>query len=111
MAASARMMSNIKRLLQAGKIRDDTHNGILSISFNSHVAEVEYERRGNVYDLTHTSIPDELQGHGLGTILAERIFDHLIQNNRKIKLTCEFLEQFYAKNEDKYSRYVVNDTD
>lgn len=71
MAASARMMSNIKRLLQAGKIRDDTHNGILSISFNSHVAEVEYERRGNVYDLTHTSIPDELQGHGLGTILAE----------------------------------------
>ncbi|VEN63891.1 unnamed protein product [Callosobruchus maculatus] len=72
-------------------------------------ATVGYEQiDDNTYNLVHTNIPEELQGRGLGTILAQRIFEHLVNNNKKFKLTCEFLQNVYAKKfSDKYSAYVI----
>lgn len=34
-------------------------------------AYVAYLKRNNVYDLVHSSVPAEYQGHGYGKILAE----------------------------------------
>jgi predicted GNAT family acetyltransferase len=107
MAATRMMSSSALRLIKTAKVHDNVNQGVLYINFNSHAAEVEYEKYGDVYDLVHTSIPEEYQGEGLGTVFAERIFDHLVQKRKKIKLTCEFLEKFYSKNVNKYQQFVV----
>ncbi|CAH1991872.1 unnamed protein product [Acanthoscelides obtectus] len=76
---------------------------------SDNVATIRYEQIDeNTFDLVHTDIPEELQGKGLGTILAERVFEHLANNNKKFKLTCEFLQSVYERKFcDRYSAFVI----
>lgn len=70
--ATTRMMSNtIRNLVRNGKLQDNTDEHVFTININEHNAEVQYLKQGDVYDLIHTSIPDQYQGQGLGNILAE----------------------------------------
>ncbi|KAK9880976.1 hypothetical protein WA026_014328 [Henosepilachna vigintioctopunctata] len=75
----------------------------------SQYAEVLYEKKGHIYDLQHTSIPEDYQGKGLGSIVAERVFHHLIDADKdvKIKLTCEYLQHYQNKNKNKYDLYIT----
>ncbi|KAJ8911170.1 hypothetical protein NQ315_013025 [Exocentrus adspersus] len=49
------------------------------------------------------------QGKGLGSILAQRIFDHLIQDNKKFKVTCEYLQKYVQNSSNsKYKANIIN---
>lgn len=54
-------------------IEDRPDENILAMPINGEYAKVDYSRRGNVYELIHSQIPDKLQGKGYGRILAEVI--------------------------------------
>ncbi|KAJ8941158.1 hypothetical protein NQ318_004279 [Aromia moschata] len=72
-------------------------------------ATVNYRKlNDNTYDLVHSSIPEEYQGMGLGHTLAKRVFDHLASENKKFKITCEFLQKCFEKNREKYKAFVTN---
>nr|CAH7756015.1 unnamed protein product [Callosobruchus chinensis] len=102
---------SIKSSIINSAIIDCNPKRIFKIPLDSseNYATVAYEQiDDNTYNLVHTTIPDELQGKGLGTILAQRIFEHLANNNKKFKLTCEFLQSVYEKRfSDKYSPFVI----
>lgn len=67
MASSSTLLNSLK----ANKIIHDPAAQLISIYLNSHSASVQYNVQADVYDLVHTSIPDEYQNQGLGKILAE----------------------------------------
>lgn len=63
-------------------------------------ALVAYERDGNRLVLVHTEVPDALSGHGVGSRLAQGVFDLIRASGRKAVLRCPFLEAWAAKHPD-----------
>ena len=63
------------------------------------------DEAGNVV-LTHTEVPFEYSGQGLGTRLAAGTFDLLRASGRKAVLRCSFMQRFYATHSD-YGDVVV----
>ena len=46
--------------------------------------------------LTHTEVPFEYGGQGIGTRLAKGVFDLIRASNRKAVLKCSFMVRFFA---------------
>lgn len=74
---------------------------------NSGFATVEYTLSGDVYVIHHSEVPKQFQGQGLGRVLAEKTLDHIKKNNKKARLECEFLVEYYQRNKSKYSKVVL----
>lgn len=50
--------------------------------------------------LTHTEVPFEYGGQGIGTRLAREVFDLIRASGRKAVLKCSFMARFYASHRD-----------
>ena len=61
------------------------------------VAFVEYRRTGNQIVLTHTEVPEELSGQGVGSKLVGGVLDKLRAEGRSIVPECEFVAAFIQK--------------
>jgi len=60
------------------------------------LAVLEYEMpRKNVMDMTHTGVPVSLRGRGIAGILAKEAFEHCVNNNLKMILSCTYLQKYY----------------
>ncbi|XP_031337920.1 protein NATD1-like isoform X2 [Photinus pyralis] len=90
------------------ELQDQPERKILSLQLDErNIATVQYERNGDTVDLIHSEIPSELQGKGYGHILAQKTFDYIVENNLRMKITCEFLQKVFEKNKSKYGKYVA----
>ncbi|KAJ8978606.1 hypothetical protein NQ317_010064 [Molorchus minor] len=102
------ILRSIRNNLRTNPIQDNLERQEFRILLNGDFATVEYKKIGNKsYDLIHAHIPDTYHGQGLGAILAERVFDHIITNNSKMKISCEFLQRFLKSNNDRYKMHVL----
>jgi len=77
-------------------LNEDSHR--LEMNIEGHIAYVEYEIKPDYWELTHTLVPEELAGRGVGKVLAEKVFSYLEANNRKVKVYCPFLIKYLSKN-------------
>lgn len=102
--------SNIIEVINNLKEGNVENNGkeLLVLLKGTHYAKICFKKNKQTYDLQHTEIPDEYQGKGLGSIFAEKILSHLIEQDKtvKIKLSCEYLQHFCEKNKMKYDSYI-----
>jgi uncharacterized protein len=55
------------------------------------LATVYYRHQGDDLVLVHTEVPQALSGRGVGSTLAQGVFDLLRAQHRKAILTCPFL--------------------
>lgn len=63
------------------------------------------DENGNVV-LTHTEVPSEYSGRGIGTQLATGTFDLIRESGRKAVLKCSFMGRFYMTHRE-YDDIVV----
>ena len=56
-----------------------------------------YRAEGDGVALTHTEVPKELEGRGIGSKLAQGVVETLRQTNRKATLECSFMAAYAAK--------------
>ena len=61
------------------------------------VALVSYIRNGNTVILTHTEVPKELQGRGLGTVLARGALDQAKRAGWNVVVKCPFITKFIER--------------
>ena len=61
------------------------------------IAAAYYRRDGDVLVLTHTEVPSEFGGRGIGSRLAEGVFENLRATGRKAELRCPFMAAWYAR--------------
>ncbi len=72
---------------------------------DNYMAYVQYKEDGNVLTLTHTYVPDDLRGKGVGKILMEALLNQMQVDGRKIKPQCPFVDG-YIKRNPKYKDLV-----
>ncbi len=63
---------------------------------NDQVAAAYYRIEDGRVVLTHTEVPYELSGQGIGSRLARGVFDAIRASGRKAVLKCSFMARFYA---------------
>jgi predicted GNAT family acetyltransferase len=58
---------------------------------------LRYVARGDVLDLTHTVVPREAEGQGIGSALARAALEYARANDLKVIATCRFVHGYLQK--------------
>jgi predicted GNAT family acetyltransferase len=64
-------------------------------------AVADYHQRGNVIAFTHTGVPAEIQGRGVGSALARKALDDARAAGNQVIPSCAFFEE-YMKEHPEY---------
>ena len=66
-------------------------------------AFIDYRKKGDVYLLVHTEVPDALQGEGIAGALVEKTFKYLGENHLKMIPYCVFIQAYLKKHPEWHS--------
>ena len=64
---------------------------------DGHVAFVSYLRRGDTIFFTHTEVPEQLEGRGLGSALAKAVLDRARAEHWKVVARCPFIAKYIER--------------
>jgi uncharacterized protein len=64
------------------------------------LATLRYVARGDVLDLTHTVVPQEEEGRGIGSALAHAALEHARANGLKVIASCPFVHGYMQKHKE-----------
>ena len=83
-------------------VRDNpaAHRFELAIDGSPEVAGAYYSMDGDRLTLTHTIVPPQFEGQGVGSRLAKGVFDILRAKGRKAVLRCPFMAAYYERHPD-----------
>ena len=70
---------------------------------NGFVALIEYTIKDNRIFLTHTEVPSELEGRGVGSLLVKNTLEEIERMNLKIIPACKYVKD-YIKKHPEYRR-------
>jgi predicted GNAT family acetyltransferase len=73
------------------------HRFELPIEGEDEVAAAYYRVEHDHVVLTHTEVPQRLSGRGIGSRLAQGVFDAVRASGRKVVLRCPFMGAFAAR--------------
>ena len=68
------------------------------------VAFADYKLNKDKIAFTHTEVPEELSGKGIGSFIAKGILDYAAENELKVKPYCPFIKSYI----DKHPEYQEN---
>jgi uncharacterized protein len=63
----------------------------------ANLAQLQYVRRGDMLIFTHTEVPDEAEGQGIGTALAHAALEHASSAGMKVVPRCPFVARYMER--------------
>ena len=79
-------------------VRDNPARHRFELNVDGHVAVAVYERGEGVITFTHTEVPKELGGRGVGSALAKGALDQVRSQGLKVVAKCPFIAGYIRKN-------------
>lgn len=70
------------------------------------IAKIDYAQAGSAIALTHTEIPHNLRGRGIGTELVESVLEYIDGQDMKVIPLCGFVAG-YIQEHPQWKRIVV----
>ena len=70
------------------------------------VAKMEYHIMDDRIFLTHIEVPEELNGRGVGSLLAQKTLDYVEKMKLRVVPYCNFVAEFIRKN-PKYRKLLA----
>ena len=64
------------------------------------LAIAEYQRVGNVLRMTHTLVPEAIEGRGVAAALARHALDHARSHHLKVDPQCAYVRQYMDHHPD-----------
>ncbi|RUL53644.1 MULTISPECIES: GNAT family N-acetyltransferase [Lysinibacillus] len=61
------------------------------------LAEIEWNLRGNLMDMTHTYVSDDLRGQGVAKKLLDQAAEYARENNYKMNAICSYVIAAFDK--------------
>ncbi len=60
-------------------------------------AAIEYAKMGDVYNLVHTYVPEELRGQGIAEKLTRGTLDEIRRQGERFLPSCAYIQSFLKK--------------
>jgi predicted GNAT family acetyltransferase len=76
------------------------------LALGDEIAAAYYRIQGDTVVLMHTEVPQQHSGQGVGTRLAEAVFEELRRSGRKAVAKCPFMSRFAARH-PVYAKLIV----
>lgn len=76
---------------------DNPAQNRFEMAVDGELALVYYRREGNSLVLVHTEVPRALSGRGIGSRLAQGVFDLIRAGNQKAIVKCPFLVKWASR--------------
>ena len=81
-------------------------NGRFELERDGHIAYLEYNLAGNILQLIHTEVPQELRGQGIAGELAGSALDWAREHKVKVDVVCPTVDG-YVKKHPEYSDLLM----
>jgi uncharacterized protein len=75
-------------------------SGRFEIEQSGRVAYLEYSLAGNILELIHTEVPEELRHLGLASTLAENALRWAREHNLKVDIICPTVRRFVEEHRE-----------
>ena len=82
-------------------IRNNKADQRYDLEVEGHIAAAYYEQSGDVVTFTHTEVPKELEGKGIGSKLVKGALDQVRANGLKVVAQCPFVNGYIGKQDRK----------
>jgi predicted GNAT family acetyltransferase len=79
-------------------IRNNESNSQFETTIDGHTAAVAYILEPGLITFTHTGVPEELGGRGIGGALAKHALEHARANNLEVVPSCSYIAGYIGKN-------------
>ena len=79
------------------EVVDNKAKDRFELEADGHIAFGSYEREDGLITFTHTIVPAELQGRGLGSILIKAALDAVRAEGLKVVPECPFVRAYIDK--------------
>ncbi|HEX4495174.1 MAG TPA: GNAT family N-acetyltransferase [Thermoanaerobaculia bacterium] len=64
------------------------------VTVEGHEATIQYAKSGDVYNLEHTFVPEQLRGHGVADQLVHGTLEEIQRQGAKFIPTCPYIQAF-----------------
>jgi uncharacterized protein len=81
-------------------VRNNPAKGRYELAVEGHLAAAYYDISGNVITFTHTEVPQELEGRGIGSKLIKNTLDQVRAQGLKVVALCPFVKAYIAKHSE-----------
>lgn len=81
----------------SGEVRNDAEHHRFELETEGHLAFAYYRLAPGVITFTHTEVPPELGGRGVGSRLIKGAFEQVRREGLKVVAECPFVAGFAAK--------------
>lgn len=78
-------------------VHDNKDRHRFELEVDGHVAFSAYTRTDELITITHTEVPKELGGRGIGTALAHGLLELIRAEGIKVKPLCPFVKAYIGK--------------
>jgi len=79
------------------QVTDNPARSRYELSVDGELAVAEYQREQDRLVFTHTVVPEEIEGRGVGSTLIRAALDSARAQNLKIVARCSFVAEFVRK--------------
>ena len=79
------------------EVRNDEAAKKFYVTVNGHQAVIQYAKTGDVYNLEHTFVPEELRGQGLAEQLVLGTLAEIRKQGARFIPTCPFIQTFLKR--------------
>ena len=76
------------------EVKNDEKAGKFYATVEGQEAKIEYEKSGDVYDLLHTFVPEELRGHGVAEQLVTGALEQIQRQGARFRPSCHYIQGF-----------------
>jgi predicted GNAT family acetyltransferase len=80
-----------------GEVVDNPSQNRFELHIDNAMAAAYYSNEGGRVVLTHTEVPQELSGRGIGSKLAQGAFEHLRAKGARVVAKCPFMAAYAGK--------------
>lgn len=87
------------------EVRHNIAASRFEIQIENHIAVLDYSRRGDIITFTHTGVPAELEGRGIGSQLARAGLEYAREKAFKVVPLCWFVAG-YIERHSEYQDFV-----
>ncbi|HEX9929294.1 MAG TPA: GNAT family N-acetyltransferase [Pyrinomonadaceae bacterium] len=88
------------------KVIDNKEKERFEIDLDGKTALIDYSEQNGVVAMTHTEVPQEFEGKGVGSKLVKGALDLVKNENKRIRPLCTFVAA-YIKRHPEYESLVV----